>query len=248
MLMELQALKRINISNNQGLSSESLTEIVGAFKAMNQLQEIELSKLNCNSVEVFRELADLIIQNRRLKSIIMQRSGVTDALASYLAEPLVRAQQMETLKFDYNELTGTFLEKYCRKMAMIGFSAALHGPNAPGAGIDRNASASLLASESEDALTGRVSEPPAAGGPSGLIALSLEGNDIGDRGAEAIATMIQKESDATRSLKTINLNECGIGNAGFQKLKKALGMRGSLTKSCNLTHIGIKVERNLFDM
>ena len=38
-------------------------------------------------------------------------------------------------------------------MAMIGFSAAKHGPNAPGA-IDRNASASLLASDSEEVLTG----------------------------------------------------------------------------------------------
>ena len=89
--MELQTLKKLNISNNQGLSSESITEIVGAFKAMSQLQEIELSKLNCNSTEVFRELADLIMQNRRLKSIIMQRTGMTDALANYLAEPLVRA-------------------------------------------------------------------------------------------------------------------------------------------------------------
>ena len=140
---------------------------------------------------------------------------MTDALANYLCEPLVRAQQIETLKFDFNELTGGFLEKYCRKMATIGFSHALHGPNAPGA-IDRNASASLLASDSEDVLTGRTSlasssVPPATG----LLALSLECNEIGNRGAEAIAGMIQKESDATRSLKTINLNECGIGNAGF---------------------------------
>jgi len=160
----------------------------------------------------------------------------------------VRALQIETLKFDYNELNGMFLEKYCRKMAMIGFSAALHGPNAPGA-IDRNASASLLASDSEELLSGAGNESARNTGTyAGLIAFNLEGNPIGDRGAESISLMIQKESDATRNLKTINLNECGIGNAGFQKLKKALGMRGSLTKSCNLTHIGIKVERNLFDM
>ena len=131
-------------------------------------------------------------------------------------------------------------------MAVIGFSTALHGPNAPGAQMDRNASSSILASESEEVLTNRTDGilPIAAG----LINFSLEGNEIGDKGAEAIASMIQKESDATRNLKTINLNECSIGNVGFQKLKKALGMRGSLTKSCNLTHIGIKVERNLFDM
>ena len=214
---------------------------------MPELRDIDLSKNTCNGVEVFKELADLISQNKRMKSICLQKTGMTDALANYLSEPLVRAQQIETLRFDYNELTGIFLDKYCRKMAMIGFTSALHGPNAPGSGIDRNASASLLASESEEVLTGRASEQT-QGTPSGLIALSLEGNDIGDKGAEAIAIMIQKESDATRNLKTINLNECAIGNAGFQKLKKALGMRGSLTKSCNLTHIGIKVERNLFDM
>jgi len=94
---------------------------------------------------------------------------------------------------------------------MIGFTTGIHGQGAQ-SGIDRNASASLLGSESEEVLTGRKSEQIP---PLGLIALSLEGNDIGDRGAEAVASMIQKESDATRNLKTINLNECGIGNAGF---------------------------------
>jgi len=97
---------------------------------------------------------------------------------------------------------------------MIGFTAALHGPGAPSA-IDRNASASLLASESEEGLMGRTSEAVVNSAAQGLIALSLEGNQIGDRGAEAISLMIQKESDATRNLKTINLNECGIGNVGF---------------------------------
>jgi hypothetical protein len=45
----------------------------------------------------------------------------------------------------------------------------------------------------------------------------------------------------------VNLNECNIGNDGFNKLKEALLVRGNLTKSENLTHVGIKVERNLFD-
>lgn len=95
-------------------------------------------------------------------------------------------------------------------MAVIGFTSALHGPNAPGAQIDRNASSSLLASESEEVLTNRTDG--IVGTTEGLINLSLEGNEIGDKGAEAISIMIQKESDATRNLKTINLNECSIGN------------------------------------
>ena len=135
-----------------------MAEVVGSFKTMPELRDIDLSKNACNAVQVFKELADLIIQNKKLKSISMQRTGMTDALANFLSEPLVRAQQIETLRFDFNELTGGFLDKYCRKMAMIGFTSALHGPNAPGAAIDRNASASLLASESEEVMTGRASE------------------------------------------------------------------------------------------
>ena len=81
-----------------------------------------------------------------------------------------------------------------------------------------------------------------------MIHLSLEGNEaIGDRGAEAISTIIATKSDATKNMKMINLNQCGIGNYGFQKLKQALVTRGGLTKDSNLTHVGIKVERNVFD-
>ena len=179
----------MNIASNQGLSTDSVQLVIASLKDLRELQDIDLSKLNCASLDVFRELAELIIANKRLKSISLQKTRMNDAMANFLAEPLVRAQQIETLKFDFNELSGTFLEKYCRKMAMIGFTAALHGPNAPGATFDRNASASVLATESDEALTGR-SAADGAQTPSGLIALSLEGNDIGDRGAEAIASMI----------------------------------------------------------
>lgn len=155
------------------------------MKTLPALEEIDFSKDNIDSVDCFRELADLLVQTRTLKTLGLRKTRMTDMLANYLAEPLVRSTKIETLKFDFNELTGTFLEKYCRKMAMIGFNSALHGPGAPGV-IDRNASASLLGSESEEVLTGRTKNEH----PQGLICLSLEGNDIGDRGAEAISTMI----------------------------------------------------------
>ena len=45
----------------------------------------------------------------------------------------------------------------------------------------------------------------------------------------------------------VNLNECGIGNFGFTKLKDALLQRGNLAREHCLTHVGVKVERNLFD-
>lgn len=80
-----------------------------------------------------------------------------------------------------------------------------------------------------------------------MITLSLEGNPVGDRGADAVATLISEANDATKGLKMVNLNECRIGNNGFAKLKAALLTRGGLARDANLTHVGIKVERNLFD-
>ena len=81
----------------------------------------------------------------------------------------------------------------------------------------------------------------------GLLSLSFEGNNIGDKGAEAIAALIQTKNDATKNLKMVNLNECNIENDGFSKLKQALVARGKLAREFNLTHIGIKVERNNFN-
>lgn len=155
MLMKLRSLKKLNISNNISLSAGSITEIIRSIKTLPELQDLDLSKLQCSSVSIFTELAELLMANRRLKCLSMQRTGMTDALANYLTEPLLRAQQIETLRFDFNELTGVFLEKYCRKVAMIGFSQSLHGP---GNGIDRNASASILASDSEEMISARTGQ------------------------------------------------------------------------------------------
>ena len=91
MLTNLRTVRKLNISNNQGISANSMAEVVGSFKTMPELRDIDLSKNACNAVQVFKELADLIIQNKKLKSISMQRTGMTDALANFLSEPLVRA-------------------------------------------------------------------------------------------------------------------------------------------------------------
>jgi hypothetical protein len=58
--------------------------------------------------------------------------------------------------------------------------------------------------------------------------VSFEGNKLGDKGAEAIATLIQTKNDATKHIKIINLNDCNIHNEGFKKLKQALAARGNL--------------------
>jgi len=102
MLSEMRSLRKLNLSNNVQLSLQAVVEIVAALKAVPELQDVDLSKLNCNAVEVFKEIADFVIHNKHLRSLALQRTGMTDALANYLTEPLVRAQQIETLKFDFN--------------------------------------------------------------------------------------------------------------------------------------------------
>ena len=54
----------------------------------------------------------------------------------------------------------------------------------------------------------------------GLINLSFEKNPtLGDRGAEAVANLIMTQNAFSNNLKMVNLNECGITNAGFESLK-----------------------------
>jgi len=57
----MEELKKLNISNNLSLSQESVQDIAAALKTMPALLEIEMSKLRCNSVDFFRELADLLM-------------------------------------------------------------------------------------------------------------------------------------------------------------------------------------------
>ena len=91
MLQDMHQLKKLNISNNQGLSARSVKDIAACLKLISALEDIDMSKLRCNTVDTFKELAELIMSNKKLKSIGLQRVGMTDQLASYLTEPLVRA-------------------------------------------------------------------------------------------------------------------------------------------------------------
>ena len=78
-----------------------------------------------------------------------------------------------------------------------------------------------------------------------MISLSLEGNTgIGDKGAQAIATLIQTQNAFSNNLKVVNLNECGITNIGFEYLKQALRHRAAMANTMNLTHVKITIERN----
>lgn len=156
----------------------------------------------------------MLLQNKSIKSIALAQNAMSDSTAAFLIEPTVRSLNIESLKLDSNSITGVWLEKLAKRVALVGFNTLSHS----GSGLKSATSQSILATESGDESM-RLGTSPTSGN-NGLINLGLEGNEqISDRGAEAIANMITIKSDATRSLKMINLNQCGIGNYGFSKLK-----------------------------
>lgn len=64
----------------------------------------------------------------------------------------------------------------------------------------------------DDSDSSSIVLDPKASKKQGLLNISLEGNNIGDRGAKAIADLIRTPNDSTKNLKMVNLNECGITN------------------------------------
>ena len=98
----------------------------------------------------------------------------------------------------------------------------------------QNTSSSILESASEDNLhkvisPNRITSKSNDKSEQGLLSLNFEGNNVGDRGAEAISDYIKERNESGKNLKMINLNECSIGNEGFGKLKEALLVRRTLT-------------------
>jgi hypothetical protein len=82
------------------------------------LVELNVSKLNfANSEETFKELGLFLIQSKQLRSLCLQKVGLDDATAFYLIEALSKAQKLQSLKLDFNKLTGVFVERYTKKLA-----------------------------------------------------------------------------------------------------------------------------------
>jgi len=61
-----------------------------------------------------------------------------------------------------------------------------------------------------------MSKRKAKGNVDSWVFLSLEGNNVGDRGAGALGRLIESPHPITKTLRKINLNECGINNYGFE--------------------------------
>ena len=188
-----------------------------------------------------------LTQSKVLKTLSLMRVGLDDAMAFYLIEALARAPKLTTLKLDFNRVTGVFVDRYTSKLQQCGYT-----PSAS-QGMQLDNSISVLASDSEAESTARLGSarnetPPLAQNQqfgqktAGLVHLSFEGNSaLGCKGAEAIAWLIKQKNDATKGLKMVNLNECGIDDQGFNFLKEALVARGRAAPE-----LRIKVERNNF--
>jgi hypothetical protein len=166
--------------------------------------------------------------------------------------PLSSALNVEALQFDYNNLGPIFVQNLVDKLVankrsdnIRTGSQSIGVANSPGPG---SRDSSILTDETEsNAAT--TSYHPRSGNQDqktqGLISLSFEGNtNIGDRGAQAIAHLIQTQNAFSNNLKVVNLNECGITNAGFEHLKQALRQRAAMANSLHLTHVKITIERN----
>jgi hypothetical protein len=57
-----------------------------------------------------------------MKTLALQKTRLNDTAALILVEGIVRAQRLENLRFDYNNLTHLFLDKLCKKLSQVGFT------------------------------------------------------------------------------------------------------------------------------
>ena len=47
---------------------------------------------------------------------------MTDQTANFLIEPLARSLNIENLKLDENHISGQWVEKYCKRISLVGFN------------------------------------------------------------------------------------------------------------------------------
>jgi len=177
--------------------------------------------------------------------------GLSEVAAYHLIDPLSQALNIEVLNLDNNNLGPIFVQNLVNKLTAYKqvdnvkrAGSQLSGGQSPGS-KDSSIMTDDTAGEDDRANGWRRRDAGSASRTQGLVSVSLESNlHIGDRGASAIATLIQTQNAFSNNLKIVNLNECGITNTGFEHLKQALLQRATLANSLNLTHVKITIERN----
>ena len=158
LLRVMPQIRKLNLSNNTRVNRENFPRLIECLKDnQTHLTDLDLSKLNINSMACFADLAQLIKANKNLKYLSIVKVNANDDHGKLLVEPLSQSLNLEYLKFDFNHLTGDFVEKFSAGMQKINFSPVI-APSGIAGMLDRNASASLLASEREDnTISGAIS-------------------------------------------------------------------------------------------
>ena len=81
---------------------------------LGSIEELDLSK--CNFEGRFKELSEMIMSNKKLRSLSIQKVGLTDSQAQVLVQPIADSINLETLKFDFNQLGSVFVERLCQRI------------------------------------------------------------------------------------------------------------------------------------
>ena len=230
----LGRLKKLNISGNDKLGGQSVQSILRALIKNQSIEDLDISKTGIgNDHQSMQLLGELVKSNKRLRMISLQRLGLSEVAAYHLIDPLSQALNIEVLNFDNNNLGPIFAQNLINKLMAYKQvdnirrgGSQLSGAQSPGGGSkDSSIMTDETGGNDADQASGwRRRESDADGGAAarahGLASLSLEGNPhIGDRGASAIAALIQTQNAFSNNLKIVNLNECGITNTGFEHLK-----------------------------
>jgi Leucine-rich repeat (LRR) protein len=118
-------LRILNLSNNPGLSSDSIKRVLQILRQhqITKLEELNLSKLPFSgNEEAFKELSMFLTSSKSLKTLSLMRVGLDDAMAFYLIEALAKAPKLTTLKLDFNRVTGVFVDRYTSKLQQCGYT------------------------------------------------------------------------------------------------------------------------------
>lgn len=123
-LQQAKTLRVLNLSGNTMLSTDSLRKILQAMKGNSfELQELNLSKLSFANDELcYNELANFLFASKQLRQLTLQRVSLTDATAFCLIDAMAKAPKLQTIKLDWNKLTGVFVERYCKKVGQMGYT------------------------------------------------------------------------------------------------------------------------------
>eukprot|EP00347_Sterkiella_histriomuscorum_P009953 403339244 len=248
MIASTEKLRKLNLSGNSKLSSINIEYALQQLKRDARIEDLDLSKCQINTQTCIQALADIIYSNKNIRSLYLQKVKLTDSLAYCLIKAISESLNIENLKLDFNDLGPVFLEKLSNMMIINKVDPQNLNKNYSTGQISNNSfqdqdSNTSMIGGNDTSSYNSVGKSKALN--QGLITLSLEGNNIGDRGTIALAKLIKTPNEHTKRIRSINLNECGISSIGFEQLKQALHERGNLAQSYpSLTHVKVSIEKN----